>query len=210
MPTGAGGRRSGTQIPHLISVAIRNYRSLELGMDLPKRILIVEDSATQAMRLQHLLKSAGIDSHVAPGGQAVLDLFESDTAWDAILSDIDMPEIDGFELCKRVKQLPAGRSIPFVILVSLKDMRDVVRSLESGADNMLMKEYDKTYFLPQLATICSEARTAREAAQKCTVQFEDRQIEVEAPPSKLAAMLVSTFAMAVHQKAAKLPVAGKA
>jgi PleD family two-component response regulator len=182
----------------------------ELGMDLPKRILIVEDSATQAMRLQHLLKSAGIDSSVAGGGQAVLDLLETDTAWDAILSDIDMPEIDGFELCKRLKQLPAARSIPFVILVSLKDMRDVVRSLESGADNMLMKEYDKTYFLPQLAAICSRPVDSSEAVQKCTIQFEDRQIEVEAPPSKLAAMLVATFAMAMHQKAAKLPVAGKA
>jgi PleD family two-component response regulator len=180
-------------------------------MGAQKRILIVEDSMTQAMRLQHVLKAAAMETVVAGGGQKAIDVLEGDQAFDAILSDIDMPEIDGFELCKRVKQMPSAQKIPFVILVSLKDMKDVVRSLECGADNMLMKEYDKTYFLPQLETIMSAGAVVQSAGNgPCAFEFEGHQHEVQASSSRLAAMLISTFAMAVHQKAANLPVAGKA
>jgi PleD family two-component response regulator len=180
-------------------------------MQLQKRILIVEDSTTQAMRLQHLLKSAGTETTVAPGGPQVLELLAQDVAWDAILSDIDMPDMDGFELCRRVKQLPEAAKIPFIMLVSLKDMNDVVRSLECGVDNMLMKEYEKGYFLPQLANVLeAHALVVSKSNQKCAFNFGESKYEVEIPSERLAAMLISTFSMAVHQKAAKLPVAGKA
>lgn len=76
-----------------------------------KRILVVEDSTTQAMRLQHLLKAGEIESVVAGGGQQALDLLSSSADFDAILSDIDMPEVDGFELCRRVKQMPEVRRV---------------------------------------------------------------------------------------------------
>jgi two-component system, sensor histidine kinase and response regulator len=180
-------------------------------MELQKRFLIVEDSTTQAMRLQHLLKSAGgAETVVAPGAAQALELLGRDTAWDAILSDIDMPEIDGFELCARIKQMPEARKIPFVILVSLKEMKDVARAIECGADNMLMKEYEKTYFLPQLVSILeAHPFISAQAPQKCSFTFGDAKYEVEMPPEQLAAMLISSFAMAMHQKAAKLPVAGK-
>jgi len=180
-------------------------------MGVQKRILIVEDSTTQAMRLQHVLKIACIETVVAAGGQQAIDVLNGDQAFDAILSDIDMPEIDGFELCKRVKQMPSVKKIPFVILVSLKDMKDVVRSLECGADNMLMKEYDKAYFLPQLETIMSTTGVAESAGNEhCKFEFGGNRYEVQTSSSRLAAMLISTFAMAVQQKAANLPVAGKA
>ena len=180
-------------------------------MGVQKRILIVEDSTTQAMRLQHVLKIAAIETVVAGGGQQAIDVLNADQAFDAILSDIDMPEIDGFELCKRVKQLPSAQKIPFVILVSLKDMKDVVRSLQCGADNMLMKEYDKTYFLPQLENIMSTAGVVQSAgSERCKFEFGGDNYEVPISSERLAAMLISTFAMAVHQKAANLPVAGKA
>jgi PleD family two-component response regulator len=179
-------------------------------MSLDKRILIVEDSTTQAMRLQHLLKVAGIENKAVLSGQECIDLLAQDNRWDAILSDIDMPEIDGFELCSRLKASDNARHIPFVILVSLKESKDVMRALESGANNMLAKEYDRNYFLPQLQAMLENATQPAQPAAPQRIFFNEQWHEVKASPNHVAAMLVSTFAMAMHEKAARQPVANKA
>jgi two-component system, sensor histidine kinase and response regulator len=178
----------------------------------PKRILVVEDSPTQAMRLQHLLKSANMDSLLAQSAADAIKRLEQDTKWDAILSDIDMPEINGFELCQTVKKMPAASKIPFILLVSLKDTNDVLRAIGCGADNMLMKEYDKGYFLPQLLNMCESAEHERgEISDGSKRIFWDGQWhEIQQPSCRLATILVSAFTMAVHQKAARQPVSTKA
>jgi PleD family two-component response regulator len=178
----------------------------------PKRILVVEDSPTQATRLQHLLKSANIDSLLAQSAADAIKRLEQDTKWDAILSDIEMPEINGFELCQTVKKMPTARKIPFILLVSLKDTTDVLRAIACGADNMLMKEYDKGYFLPQLVNMCESAEHAQaEAGENRERIFWDGQWhEIQQPSGRLATMLIASFAMAVHQKAARQPVSTKA
>lgn len=176
-----------------------------------KRMLVVEDSPTQAMRLQHLLKAAGIESMLAANAKEALVLLEKDHSWDAILSDIEMPDTNGFELCASVKKMPAARNIPFILLVSLKDTKDVLRAVACGADNLLMKEYDKGYFLPQLMNMCiPESEREQDSGAGQRIFWEGQWHDVSLPASRLAGMLVSSFTMAVHQKAARQPVSTKA
>ncbi|MHB8767261.1 MAG: response regulator, partial [Deferrisomatales bacterium] len=103
-------------------------------------ILIAEDSPTQALELQHLLESDGFRVTVAANGRDALEKLRADPP-ALVLSDVVMPELDGYELCRAVKQEPALRHLPVVLLTALNDPADVVRGLECGADNFLTKPY---------------------------------------------------------------------
>jgi two-component system cell cycle response regulator len=98
------------------------------------RVLVVEDSLSQAKRLQTILESAGFRVTVAPDGQAGWERFASE-AFDLVLSDVMMPGLTGYDLCRRVKSDPRGASVPFVLLTSLTKPLDLARGLECGADN---------------------------------------------------------------------------
>ncbi len=70
------------------------------------RILVVEDSPTQAQQLQCILEAAGYEVEVAPDGETGFDLFNA-SAFDLIMSDILMPGLSGYELCRKIKDDPA-------------------------------------------------------------------------------------------------------
>ncbi len=90
-------------------------------------ILIVEDSLTQADKLRYLLEKQGYRVLFArDGNQALAILNESRPA--LVISDIIMPEMNGFELCRRIKTDENTRLIPVVLLTSLSDIQDVVES----------------------------------------------------------------------------------
>ena len=173
-------------------------------MSLLTKIMIVEDSLTQALRLQQLLKNNGVtDIAVAKSGQEALDLLEEEHHWSAIISDINMPEMNGFELCRIVKGNALLRDIPFILLVSLKDPKDVLSALQAGADNMILKEYNQDYFITQLKSAVHCA-TVREDKQSVEVFSFGEWRQFEASPAQLAAMAMSAFAIAVHEKAARV------
>ncbi len=91
-------------------------------------ILIVEDSPTQAMRLKLILEDLGYEVIHAINGAEALKLLEDHTPV-LIISDVMMPEMDGFEFCKRVKKHQEYKKIPLLLLTSLKDKVDVIKGL---------------------------------------------------------------------------------
>src|SRR4051794_18221681 len=98
------------------------------------RILIVEDSLTQAMMLQRLLSSHGFDVKAARNGREALTAMDCELP-SLVITDINMPEMDGYELCRRIKDAAASRETPVILLTSLSDPRDILRGLECGADS---------------------------------------------------------------------------
>ncbi len=112
-------------------------------------ILIAEDSPTQAEQLRHLLEQA--EYHVtvaATGKQALAALHTQKPA--LIVSDVVMPEMDGYSLCKAVKSDEKLKDIPIVLLTSLSNAQDVMKGLECGADNFIRKPYDEKYLLARI------------------------------------------------------------
>jgi two-component system, sensor histidine kinase and response regulator len=165
-----------------------------------KRILIVEDTATQALKLQQLLRGHGAQTSTAQSGQKALEILSADANWDLIISDIVMPGMDGFELCKAVKDLTETRHIPFFLLVSLLDRRDAVRAMTAGADNILLKDFDKAFFIPQLIdALKSISGSGAEQAKPGQIYFNENWCEVSTSPAQLAAMVASVFAIAIRQ-----------
>jgi CheY-like chemotaxis protein len=103
-----------------------------------KRILVVDDDEMVLMALDELLKPEGYEVQtVASGTEALQKLDES--AYDLIMTDVIMPEMDGFELCKRIREKEKYREIPVVFLTAKTRDEDRVRGLEAGANLFLSK-----------------------------------------------------------------------
>ena len=109
------------------------------------RILIVEDSATQAERLRGVLEEGGYDAVVAYDAESALP--KIDSSFDMVISDIMMPGMSGYELCKRIKAGVYGRSLPVMLLSTLGDPMDIIGGLECGADNFVTKPYEANQLL---------------------------------------------------------------
>ena len=123
------------------------------------RILVAEDSDTQAKRARLVLEEAGFQVTIAVDGQAAWEVLSQDTI-DMVVSDIDMPRLDGFELCVRVKADPRLAPIPFVLLTGRMDLEALVRGLEAGADDVINKAWVPSLLVARLTAILRGRRPA--------------------------------------------------
>ncbi|RJP86124.1 MAG: diguanylate cyclase [Desulfobacteraceae bacterium] len=116
------------------------------------RILIVEDSAIQSLMLKRILEKAGYDTAVARNGVEGLAIAKEYLP-NLIISDIVMPEMDGFDLCRKIKSEPFLKSIPFVLLTSLKGPEDVIKGLSCEADDFITKPYQENLLLASIKQV---------------------------------------------------------
>ena len=113
------------------------------------KILIVDDLPDNSRLLAHLVKDQGHEASVASNGRQALDIAEAERP-DVILLDVMMPEMDGIEVCRRLKADEELRMIP-VILVTAKDLdEDVVRGLDAGADDYVTKPFNREVLAARL------------------------------------------------------------
>ena len=103
-----------------------------------KRILIVDDDEMVLIALNELLKPEGYEVHTVGSGKEALQKLE-ENVYDLIMTDVIMPEMDGFELCKRIRGKEAFREVPVVFLTAKSRDEDRVRGLEAGANLFLSK-----------------------------------------------------------------------
>ncbi|WP_051971518.1 EAL domain-containing protein [Massilia sp. 9096] len=105
-------------------------------------ILVVEDSPTQAQHLVRLLAGEPLwRTRVAPDGLRALDAVRVRRP-DLVISDVAMPGMDGYTLCRTLKAEPGAAALPVMLLTTLSTLEDIVRALEAGADGFLSKPYD--------------------------------------------------------------------
>lgn len=112
-------------------------------------ILIAEDSRTQAEQLSFLLEQHGYRVAIAANGKQALLSAQAQIP-SLIISDIMMPEMDGYELCKAIKSDENLKDIPVILVTTLSDAQDVIRGLECGADNFIRKPYDERYLMSRI------------------------------------------------------------
>src|SRR6266850_6168787 len=104
-------------------------------------ILIVEDSRTQAEQLKYMLEEHDFHVVTSRNGREALDSLRQRKP-TLVISDITMPEIDGYELCRRIRADQNLADLPVILLTSLSDPEDVFKGLECGADNFITKPYE--------------------------------------------------------------------
>lgn len=106
------------------------------------RILVVDDMPENAMVLRSFLEPLGYRVEYAAHGEEALDRVDSDPP-DVILLDIAMPGMNGFEVCRRLKQNPDTVHIPVVIITGMADKETNVEAVKCGADDFLIKPFDR-------------------------------------------------------------------
>lgn len=112
-----------------------------------KRLLVADDSITARTSLQSILESAGFDVQTAPDGAAALNALHTD-AFDLVVSDVEMPKMDGFELTKRIRSEPKLAELPVVLVTAREAKEDRERGLDAGANAYLVKSsFDQTNLL---------------------------------------------------------------
>ncbi len=119
-----------------------------------KDILIVEDSPAQAEYLRKILGDAGYSSFVALSGEEALELLKTKIP-QIIISDIVMPGIDGYELCRRIKSDERLRYIIVLLLTVLSEPRDIINGLAAGADGFITKPFNKKYLISTIQFLLS-------------------------------------------------------
>ncbi|WP_084677017.1 GGDEF/EAL domain-containing response regulator [Massilia niastensis] len=163
-------------------------------------ILIVEDSATQAEQLSHLLTGqGGYRVRIARDGAAGLAAARAAPP-TLIVSDIAMPVMDGFTLCREVKQDPQLRDIPVILLTSLTSLYDVIRGLDCGADNFIRKPFDGRYLLGRIGFIlANRAFRSNERVQLgMRVNLGGQTHFITAERQQIFDLLISTYEEAIQ------------
>jgi PAS domain S-box-containing protein len=164
-------------------------------------ILVVEDSPTQLEQLRFLLEESGYRVVAATNGQEGLAAARAN-AIDLVISDIVMPEMDGYELCQALRADQTLQRLPVILLTSLADSRDVIRGLESGANNFISKPYDGRELRARVRTVLAN----QEIRDKCapsemgiSVHFDGQRFLITADRLQILDLLLSTYENSVNR-----------
>ena len=163
-------------------------------------ILIVEDSPTQAVQLRHILEQRDYCVSFARNGVEALAAIRERRP-TIVISDIVMPEMDGYELCRRIKEDPAIADIPIILLTTLNDSRDVIKALENRADNFITKPCNEQFLLSRLQYILAnqQLRKTPPADGSIEIFFSGQKYRFASDPMQIIDLLLSTFDNAIQK-----------
>ncbi len=107
----------------------------------PQLVLLVDDYAPLLRNMAFLLELAGFEVTTARDGQEALDGLRQRTP-DLIISDIDMPRLNGYDLLRQVRAQPEWMGVPFIFISARYTWEDLMLGLELGADDYVPKPFD--------------------------------------------------------------------
>lgn len=164
-----------------------------------KPILIVEDSLTQAEALRHTLQESGYNCVIARDGKEALDVVRQQ-APALIISDIVMPEMDGYAFCKAVKSDHGLKTVPVILLTALTDSTDIIRGLECGADNFVTKPYSEDYLFTRINALLNTYQHSlpEEVSSSIELEFNGQRIAISAGRRQILDLLLSTYEQCVQ------------
>jgi signal transduction histidine kinase len=147
------------------------------------RVLIVDDDDITREALHAILKSDDYQIELATNGYDAIEKAK-ELSPDIILLDVMMPEIDGFEVCRRIRRIPEIAEVPVLILTSLDDQESLLEGIKSGADDFLSKPVNRFELRARVNTITrlnryrrlkEEQARIREMANKIITLQEDER-----------------------------------
>lgn len=119
-----------------------------------RRILVVDDNQDSASTMAILLRLMGNVTQTANDGLQAVEA-ASDFRPDVVLLDIGLPQIDGYEACRRIRQQPGGSDVVMVAVTGWGQDEDRMRSSEAGFDHHLVKPVDQATLEDILASVTS-------------------------------------------------------
>lgn len=136
------------------------------------RILLVEDDDRVAEALLPVLRAWGFAADRVAEGERVPGIVDQ---FDVVLLDLRLPDVDGFELCGRIRE----QSSALIIVVSARsEVADRIEALRAGADDYLVKPYDVGELIARIEAVARRAEQPLDSAEASSVRFADGALEV--------------------------------
>jgi DNA-binding NtrC family response regulator len=171
----------------------------DVGIDLrDARILIVDDVPASLDALRQALEASGYRILVAPNGGLALEIAAHRTP-DLILLDVMLPDMDGFEVCRRLKEEEGTRNIPVLFLTAQQESRGVLEGFAAGGLDYIVKPFQKEEVLVRIRTHLERARLLGALVEK------NRALEEEIGRRQALSRRLSQFS---HQEAERWGIAG--
>jgi len=163
-------------------------------------ILIVEDSRTQTEQLKYMLEEHDFHVVTSRNGREALDSLRQRKP-TLVISDITMPEIDGYELCRRIRAEEQLAELPVILLTALSDPQDVFKGLECGADNFITKPYEENNLLARIHYLLANVHLRqREKVQSSMEVFvAGRKHVITSDRAQILNLLLCTYEAAVQK-----------
>jgi two-component system phosphate regulon response regulator PhoB len=138
-------------------------------------VLVVEDEAAQREVLAYNLAAEGFRVQEADNGEEALLIVAEETP-DLIVLDWMLPNVSGIEVCRRLKSRAETRGVPIIMLSARSEETDLVRGLETGADDYLVKPYSVAELMARVRT---QLRRTRPSTLGEALEFEDITLDPE-------------------------------
>ncbi len=116
------------------------------------RILVVDDTPENIRLLDAVLSPRGYTVDAVSSGAQALETLAEEPLPDLVLLDIVMPEVDGYEVCRRIRAAPATALLP-VVMITASSGEEKVKALEAGADDFVMKPFDQAELLARVRSL---------------------------------------------------------
>ena len=177
-----------------------------------KNILLVEDSKTQALMISHMLSKKGYKVTLAKDGLEGLQMLKNEIP-ALVLSDIRMPIMNGFEMCREMKNNNTLNKIPIILLTQFSEPEDIIQGLNVGADNYITKPFNEQYLFTRIEYLLNNPDVNNDD-QNMEIYFGGKNhVVVNCDRKQVFNFLISTLENAVvqynelretHQKLEKL------
>jgi len=150
------------------------------------RILVVDDQRTNAEMVSGLLRNLGYEVDVALDGEAALDVVRSKCP-DLVVSDILMPRMDGYELCRRLRANPETALLPVILVTSAEPQTERVKGVEAGADDFLAKPVNWAELFARVKRLL-QVKALQDEIKELNAKLEERVRDQVAQLERLSRM----------------------
>ncbi|TWE06024.1 DNA-binding response OmpR family regulator [Neobacillus bataviensis] len=151
------------------------------------KLLIIEDEKSLARFIELEMQHEGYETTVATDGRIGLQLAITES-WDAVLLDLLLPELNGMEVCRRIRQ--TNKTIPIIMITARDSVLDRVSGLDSGADDYIVKPFAIEELLARLRSLFRRVE-ALQSNEVTTLVFKDLIVELESCVVKKGETVIS-------------------
>ncbi len=163
-------------------------------------VLAVEDSMVQAKRLQRFFDENNINATICKTGVEALEAAKNRKPL-LIISDIIMPEMDGYTFCSKVKADTELSDVPVILLTSLGDPLDIIKGLQAGADNFITKPYDDDYLMTRINYLIANQQVRQMDSDDAGIEivFQGQNFQINSDKKQILNLLLSVYEAAVNR-----------
>ena len=168
------------------------------SMNAPQTIVIAEDSRFQGRVLKTALEAAGYVVHWGTTGTQALALIREHEPV-LVVSDVEMPEMDGHELCRILKADAGLRHIPVLMLTALAATSDILKGLREGAAAYVTKPYDPPHILDRIEHLLRHLSAPDTPGEPLPLEYGGETMQLDVSRRQLLNLLLSTYENILQQ-----------